>query len=190
MQLDGSGSGDPEGGTLSFQWSQVYGLDSTIEDRQTPSPTVHLPGNGIYVFELEVSDGTYTDRDRVMVWWESTQEPHFVLHFSVDALRSDIIDTLGPEHLPGLFFLREFGAFTHGARTDAGYSVTLPNHTSQLTGRPVDGDLGHGWNLNYAPAELTLAENRGRYVASVFDVVHDHELRTAMYSGKTKSTLR
>ena len=110
-----------------------------------------------------------------------------VIHLSVDGLRPDAILALGPADATNFYRLRREGAFTHNARTDADWTITAPNHTTQLTGHRVEGDEGHRWIGNDAvDAEHTLHVNRGQYLASVFDVAHDRGLRTAALVGKGK----
>ncbi len=110
-----------------------------------------------------------------------------VIHLSVDGLRSDAITTLGPDTLPNFYRLRVEGAFTDNARTDNDSTETVPNHMTQVTGRPVLGNDGHAWNTNATkPPEFTLHDNKGTYVASVFDVVHDHGHRTLLAFAKPK----
>jgi hypothetical protein len=110
--------------------------------------------------------------------------PH-VINVSVDGLRGDAIARLGPGAVPHLYRLRIEGAFTDNARDDFDYTITLPNHACELTGRPVLGPGGHGVNFNSDDGR-TLEAVHGSYVAGVFDVAHDHGLATGMYASKSK----
>jgi hypothetical protein len=112
----------------------------------------------------------------------------YVIHVSVDGLRGGAIAKIGPRSLPHLYRLMIEGAFTDDARNDYDITVTLPNHTCELTGRPVLGPDGHGVGFNSDDGR-TLESVHGSYVAGVFDVAHDHGLATGMYASKSKFAL-
>ena len=103
-----------------------------------------------------------------------------VVHISMDGLRSDHVTV---DRMPNLFSLSQRAASTLNARTDPARTQTLPNHTSQFTGLEVNG--GHFVDYNVDLGGTVHAE-AGRYVASVFDVVHDNGALTALYVGKSK----
>ena len=104
------------------------------------------------------------------------------MHISIDALRPDY---LTPTLAPTISTLIAEGASTMNARTDFDKTQTLPNHHSQLTGRPVSGLYGHGIDFNVDRLTTVHAEH-GAYVPSVFDVVHDHGLATSAFVSKAK----
>lgn len=112
-----------------------------------------------------------------------------VILVSVDGLRQDMIvaDPAGPT--PALARLLR-GAHTLEARTDPDITITLPNHLDMLTGRFVGGDHGHAWVTNNDPPGVrdggTLEQHAGEYIASMFDVAHDHGVATGVFVTKTK----
>ncbi len=114
-----------------------------------------------------------------------------VIHISVDGMGWTYPQTrIDGNFLPNMKKFQTEGAWTNNARNDYDYTITLPNHTTQMTGRPVTGASGHNYTSNVdPPAGQTLASVKGSYIASVFDVVHDNGLRTAMFVGKSKFSL-
>ncbi|MCC6907750.1 MAG: alkaline phosphatase family protein [Phycisphaerales bacterium] len=114
---------------------------------------------------------------------------NFVFVVSVDGLLPGLVAEHGADALPN-FARLESGASTHNARTDPDYTLTLPNHTSMITGRPVKGPHGHLWTANTDPPPLaTLQSHAGREIVSIFDVAHEHGVSTALYYGKSKFSL-
>lgn len=128
-------------------------------------------------------------------WAEAADGPaKYVIHISVDGLAPRYLQALIDEgQAPNFKRLQSEGVWTHNARTDHDFTVTLPNHTSMLTGRPVrdkeaspSAILGHRWMVNSETKTRTLHTNRHDYVPSAFDVAHDHGLRTGLFPSKSK----
>jgi hypothetical protein len=121
----------------------------------------------------------------------------YVMLISVDGLAPRFVDQMiAAGQLPTFRALQQQAAWTHNARSDFTHTVTLPNHITILTGRPVSAAQGlpatahHGYAKNVLPARRETLHNAGNpaldYVASVFDVVHDFGKRTCLYAGKDK----
>lgn len=119
---------------------------------------------------------------------------------SVDGLGAKYLEApIAEGTLRSFIALTQAGSHTLNARADYDYTVTLPNHTSMITGRPVARDpelpvdVHHGWTGNSVPAVGATLHNAGNpslsYIASVFDVAHDHGKSTCLYAGKTKFML-
>lgn len=120
-----------------------------------------------------------------------------VIHISVDGLRPDYLQTIiDAGEAPNFKRFQTEGAWTTQARTDYTHTITLPNHTSMVTGRPVSQPVGqpntlhHGWLTNVDPAPTATLHNSGNlnvpYKSSTFDVAHDAGLETALYASKSK----
>ena len=69
MTLDGSGSNDPEGDGLIYDWAQSGGLTVTLSSKTAVSPTFTAPSaSGMLTFTLTVTDtGGLTDSATVVV---------------------------------------------------------------------------------------------------------------------------
>nr|WP_274387931.1 HNH/ENDO VII family nuclease [Salsipaludibacter albus] len=76
--LDGSGSTDPDGDVLSYDWAIVaeVGGPFALSDAQTANPVVTAEGPGTATIELTVSDGTATDTDTVEVTATGSLQPN------------------------------------------------------------------------------------------------------------------
>ena len=121
-----------------------------------------------------------------------------VLHVTVDGLRGDRLESLmasAPESYPNFGRLRSEGAFTFNARSDFTHTLTIPNHGSILTGRPVSQpagqgvDVAHGYDQN-SPGFGDTIQTHGNpelaYIASTFDVAHDRGFTTSFFGGKAR----
>ena len=112
-----------------------------------------------------------------------------VIAISIDGLNPDAIQKLGKSRTPAFHRLMGEGAYTLNARTVREQTHTLPNHIAMLTGRRVDDEHGgHGYTGNFDNGS-TVHQAAGHYVASVFDVVHDHGDSTALFASKRKFDL-
>lgn len=122
-----------------------------------------------------------------------------VIHISIDGLGAVYLANAlqsDPTRYPNFQKLQIEGAWTFNARCDYFNSVTLPNHASMLTGRPVLQPAGqpatvhHGYIDDGEPGPLETLHNSGNlavpYKASVLDVAHDYGRSTGFYAGKGK----
>jgi YVTN family beta-propeller protein len=72
VQLDGSGSSDPSGGTLTYQWTQTRGPPVALDDATSANPTFTAPETEVQeniVFELVVTNeqGIESEPDEVTI---------------------------------------------------------------------------------------------------------------------------
>jgi endoglucanase Acf2 len=66
--LDGSASSNGGGGTLNYTWTQVYGPSVlSISNNQIAQPSISTLVEGVYLMELHVDNGSYTDIDQVYI---------------------------------------------------------------------------------------------------------------------------
>ncbi len=114
-----------------------------------------------------------------------------VLIVTLDSVGSRAINLAGPGRTPTLHRLMREGAWTLNARTVRELTLTLPNHTTMVTGRRVDADHhGHGvdWNDDRKhPA--TVSEAASHRVSSVFSVVGSRVRDTGLFVSKSKLRL-
>lgn len=181
---------DADGDSLAYYWQQIQGpVAAIIEDPRAAGTRAELPVPGHYAFRVRVDDGQAYDEAEVGGLRRNSDDAlraEYVIHISVDGLRPDIVLLLGSDELPAMFRLRREGAYTNNARADITHTITVPNHVSQVTGRFVSGAQGHGYDINATVSDRSIHDQKGEYVASIFDVVHDAGLHTAYYATKTK----
>lgn len=105
-----------------------------------------------------------------------------VVAISLDGLNPRAILQLGARRLPHLFQLFRQGAGTTNARTQVEMTVTLPNHTSMVTGRRIAaGSGGHGVTWNTDRSGTTVHGAAGQPVSSVFSAVRAGGGRTTLW---------
>jgi Type I phosphodiesterase / nucleotide pyrophosphatase len=130
----------------------------------------------------------------------SRADVSYAVMISVDGLAARFLEqVIDAGNAPTFKALQSLAAWTHNARTDKTYTITLPNHTSMLTGLPVSPSPGfdsfraHRYTNNTDPLTSetlhTLRLPERDYTPSVFDVVHDRGRSTALFASKTKFSL-
>ncbi|WP_243058324.1 PKD domain-containing protein [Nocardioides sp. SR21] len=68
VHLDGTGSSDPDGDTLTYAWVETTGVGVTVTGANTASPSFSAPAAGsVLTFDLTVSDGARTHTAEVTV---------------------------------------------------------------------------------------------------------------------------
>lgn len=113
-----------------------------------------------------------------------------VLAISIDGLNVRALRRLGRAGAPNLIRLLRQGASTRNARAQVEQTVTLPNHTSMLTGRRIDAsEGGHGVTWNYDRAGATVQGAAGHPVSSIFSRVHRAGGSTALFATESKFSL-
>ena len=140
----------------------------------------NIHGTDTQIYDIEVT--AIPDGDGVV--------DHIVI-ISVDGLNPGALTGIPSGEIPNFTMMLQ-KAYTLNARTPNTTTSTLPSHTSMLTGRPVDGTLGHLWTGNGTPSPTQTLHNNHpteAYVYGVFDVAHDNGLQTAMYASKEKFIL-
>jgi predicted AlkP superfamily pyrophosphatase or phosphodiesterase len=128
---------------------------------------------------------------------QHSQAAEHVIHISVDGLNAAMMqEQIDSGKAPNLKRFQDEGVWTLNARADYTQTNTLPNHTCMVTGRPVRQPEGmsdtvhHGFTENkFTKRTDTLhkvGNSKAGYIASVFDVVHDAGMSTALYASKSK----
>lgn len=114
-----------------------------------------------------------------------------VVVISLDGLNPRALNRLGPAESPVLHRLMRNGASTLEARSMVEQTITLPNHTSMVTGRKiakVAGGHGVTWNDDRIKPP-TVQQAAGGPVGSIFTAVRGSGGTTGLFATKTKFSL-
>lgn len=145
----------------------------------TPAPGLTIPPAATSTLSITPAPTvTFTSTPTPTATFLPTQTPWSVIHrviiLSIDGLRPDAI-ALVP--MPNLLALMQSAAYTLSAQTIFP-SITLPSHTSMLTGL-CPSKHGVDWN-DYIP------QNGFALGTDLFDLAHAAGLQTVMFVGKEK----
>ena len=113
-----------------------------------------------------------------------------VLAISLDGFNVNVLKAIGRRGTPNLHRLFRNSASTKNARTQIEMTVTLPNHTSQVTGRPIEVENGgHGVTWNTHIPGSTIADDDAGPIESIFTQVHRAGRTTALFATEEKFSL-
>jgi len=100
--LDGSGSSDPDGQSLSYQWKQLSGPPGAFQNSQLAEAPFHLPSvtsDETIVLELTVSDGALSSSDTVSILVRNVEdlaEEGLVLRYTFEKFNgTQVLDSSG-----------------------------------------------------------------------------------------------
>ena len=145
VQLDGSGSSDPDDDPITYSWAFVSNLSSTtLSGADTATPTFVADVDGAYEVELTVSDGELSSTDRVVVTAAASTETLTITKATYSSrkgeLKLEATSSLGSETiLKATFFVGVESAtkdMVYNAKKDK-WSVTFRSVTfNGLTTKP------------------------------------------------------
>jgi hypothetical protein len=97
VQLDGTGSSDPDSEPLTYSWVQVAGLSVTLSGATSATPTFTPVALDTYRFELTVFDGIdYSLPDTVSILVVNGAPPQAVTNFTIQRVSDELHFTWSP----------------------------------------------------------------------------------------------
>jgi len=112
-----------------------------------------------------------------------------VIHISIDGLRGDALSAHSETVLPNFHKIISISnGYTLNATTDFASTRTLANHVSMITGMTVSQ---HQWTINEyeSTSPITVHNNTGSNIVSVFGKVKEAGYSTALFATKDKFAL-
>ncbi|MBL4700242.1 MAG: hypothetical protein JKX85_03205, partial [Phycisphaeraceae bacterium] len=155
--LNGSGSSDGNGDTLTYTWSQIAGTTvATIVSPATESSPVFLPGVGTYTFQLFVTDGLDTSIDTVV----------FTLLNNVPIANAGADSTFHPASNADYVYTLDASASTDADSTSLSYawtqlsgpSVTIDSPTSVQSTVTLKDDSTYVFSVSVSDSLNTVTD--------------------------------
>ena len=184
VTLDGSGSSDPEGAPLTYQWSltaeptgSVLNLGDASASRLTITP--NMPGS--YDFELIVSDGVRQSRV-AKVTVNAFSQGESLVH----RLQGDVIDAEFSKSLNAVAYLRGNELRLLDVANFAETAIDMGPQTHQV-GLSPDGlfaAVSHAGMASLVDLNLRGVTNTQSYPYSWGDIVLDHNYRAHVIPGR------
>ncbi len=172
VTLDGSGSADPDGDVLTYEWSQLAGPPVTLDSTSTSvtgflAPAVTAGAPQTLVFQLTVDDGELSQSDTVAVRVAENGAP------SVDAGQDQTVFEAAAVTLSGVATDPNGDALTYQWTQVSGPAVTLDSPTSPSTGFDApDVAAGAPQTLTF---ELTVSDGQFAQADTVSVRVEENE---------------
>ncbi len=162
VQLDGTASYDPDGGTITYSWafvSRPAESNASLSNASTATPAFVADVSGSYEVELTVSDGALSASDRVVITATTATQATTVSVSSITYATSGGND--GKKHLQANVALVD----NHGnAVAGASVSITLTNNS---------GGTWNGTGTTGTNGTVTFTKNNapsGTYTTTVTNV--------------------
>jgi hypothetical protein len=161
VQLDASGSSDPDGDSLSYDWTQTAGPDVTLSDTTSATPSFTAPDvstDQTLAFQVEVADGNGgTDTDTVTVTAQDVSEPNQAP--TADAGPDQTVDEAATVVLDGSASSDPDGdSLSYDWSQTAGPDVTLSDTTAESPSFPapeVTGETTLSFELTVSDGDLS-----------------------------------
>ncbi|MGH3659808.1 MAG: polysaccharide deacetylase family protein, partial [Micromonosporaceae bacterium] len=162
VQLDGSGSSDPNGDPLTYQWTQTGGPAVTLSSGTVVAPTFTAPTSAsTLTFQLVVNDGTASSSpSTVTITVNDGTSPadNVVVSFTFDDARSSqygVLPVFGAHGMRATFYVNT------GLMGTTGIMSWAQLHDIADAGHEIGGHTVHHTGLTEVDAATARAEIQG-----------------------------
>jgi len=175
IQLDGSGSFDPDGDPITYQWEQVQGPTVGITGADTATPTFNAEDGQTYAFRLTVRDDQGgIDTDRTLVTTDSNTiqitrfsvEPSTVKKGERATITWKVDNADSVEINPGLGTVDLMGSSTVVVNETTVYTLTATKNGNTISeSRTVTVDATPARILNFTATPMTIERGQASVLA-------------------------